>query len=136
MLLFSCDKDKFETRPRIEVKSYSSKEIAQHGILTIRLNYYDKEGDLGTGPFWAARYRLNALPLGSSDADRADTLTYALPEFPARDVGEIFLRLEYDNFLKESFSQNDTIFFRIAVEDKAGNKSDTINTDPIVILLP
>ena len=135
-LLFACDKDKFETKPLIEVKSYSSKEIFQNGTLTIRLNYYDKEGDLGTGPFWAARYRLNAQPLGTSDADRADSLNYALPEFPARDKGEILLELKYDNFLKESFTQNDTIFFRIAVEDKAGNKSDTINTDPIVILLP
>jgi hypothetical protein len=135
-ILFACGKDKFETKPLIEVKSYSSKEIREHGILTIRLNYFDKEGDLGTGPFWAARYRINALPLGTSDADRADTLNYALPEFPARDKGEISFQLDYDNFLKESFTQNDTIFFRIAVSDKAGNNSDTIDTEPIVILLP
>jgi len=140
LFLFACNKGKFETRPRIEVKSYSSKEISQHGQLTIRLNFYDKEGDLGGGDFWAARYRLNIRPLGTSDANRADTLDvahgYTVPEFPARDQGEVLLQLDYDSFLKESNAENDTIYFRIAVTDKAGNKSDTISTDPIVILLP
>ncbi|MEI9910543.1 MAG: hypothetical protein WDO71_13250 [Bacteroidota bacterium] len=43
------------TKPLIEVKSYNSKEISQHGQLTIRLNYFDKEGDLGKGDFFAVR---------------------------------------------------------------------------------
>lgn len=134
--LFACNKDKFATKPRIEVKSYNSKEIPQHGQLAIRLNYFDKEGDLSTGAFFAARVRLNRLPLGTSDADRPDTLNYPLPNFPVKDQGEILLQLNYDDFLKESVSKNDTIVFRIAVTDKGGNKSDTITTDPIVILLP
>ncbi|MEI9910542.1 MAG: hypothetical protein WDO71_13245 [Bacteroidota bacterium] len=46
------------------------------------------------------------------------------------------MQLNYDDFLKESVSKNDTIVFRIAVTDKAGNKSDTITTDKIVILIP
>ncbi len=136
ILFFACSKDKFETKPLIEVKSYNSKEISQHGQLTIRLNYFDKEGDLGKGDFFAVRNRLNALPLGTSDADRPDTLRYALPDFTPESKGEIFLQLNYDDFLKESVSKNDTIVFRIAVTDKAGNKSDTITTDKIVILIP
>jgi len=136
IFFIACGKDKFETKPLIEVKSYNSKEIPQHGQLTIRLNYFDKEGDLGTGNFFAVRNRLNALPLGTSDADRPDTLRYALPEFSPEATGEIFLQLNYDDFLKESVSKNDTIVFRIAVTDKAGNKSDTITTDKIVILIP
>jgi hypothetical protein len=136
LVLFACGKDRFATKPRIEIKSYSSKEISEHGKLTIRINYFDKEGDLGQGNFFAVRRRLNALPLGTGDADRADTLRYLLPEFTARDKGEIFLELNYDDFLKESLSKNDTIDFRIAVTDIAGNKSDTISSDKIVILLP
>ena len=136
ILLIACTKDKFATKPRIEIKSYNSKEIPLHGQLTIRLNYFDKEGDLGTGDFFAARIRQNALPLGSSDANRPDTLVYPLPDFPVKDKGEILLQLNYDDFLKESLTRNDTIVFRIAVADKAGNKSDTITSDRIVILLP
>jgi hypothetical protein len=136
IFLLACNKDKFETKPRIEVKSYSAKQIPQHGQLTIRINYFDKEGDLGTGQFYAFRKRLNGLPLGTSDADRPDTLRYPLPAFTPEDKGEIFLQLNYDDFLKESVSKNDTIIFKLAVADKAGNKSDTITTDQIVILLP
>jgi hypothetical protein len=133
-LLFSCHKDKFATKPLIEVKSYSSREIPPNGQLTLRLNYFDKEGDLGTGAFWAARYRLNVFPLPSNQ-NKADTLNYTLPDFPKRDNGEISLELGYASFLKESVTENDTIYFRIAVTDKAGNKSDTITTEPVVVLL-
>lgn len=136
IFLFACSKDKFATKPLIEIKSYSSKEIPQHGQLTIRVNYFDKEGDLGKGDFFAVRNRLNVLPLGTSDADRPDTLRYPLPDFTPESKGEISLQLNYDDFLKESVSKNDTIVFRIAVTDKAGNKSDTITTDKIVILIP
>ena len=135
-LLFACSKDKFETKPLLEIKGYNSKEIPQHGQLSVRINYFDKEGDLGEGEFFAVRQRLNALPLGTSDADRPDTLRYPLPKYPVEPKGEILMQLNYDDFLKESVSKNDTIVFRIAVKDKAGNKSDTITTDKIVILLP
>ena len=37
--------------------------------------------------------------------------------------------LPYD-FLKESTVENDTILFRFAVTDRAGNKSDTVETSP------
>ncbi|MDP4261566.1 MAG: hypothetical protein Q8941_03440 [Bacteroidota bacterium] len=140
LFIISCRKGKFETRPRIEVKGYNTREVPPHGQLVIHLNYYDKEGDLGGGDFFAARYRLNIRPLAGSDANLPDTLDaahgYTVPVFPAKDQGEIDLTLDWDGFLKESNAENDTIYFRIAVSDKAGNKSDTINTDPIVILKP
>lgn len=134
-LILSCSKGKFATTPRIEVKSYSTKEVPVNGGLTIRLTYYDKEGDLGKGGFWAARYRRNILPLPAG-LNKPDTLDvahgYNIPDFPARDKGDIFLELDY-NFLKESPVENDTIYFRIAVTDVKGNASDTITTDNIVI---
>ena len=135
VIIFACSKDKFETKPLIEVRSISTKELVQNQTLSIRLDYFDKEGDLGTGSFFAAKLRLNALPLGTGHPDLVDSFYYTLPEFPNRDKGEITLQLEYDR-LKESLSENDTVMFRLAVMDKAGNKSDTISTDPIVILLP
>jgi len=134
-VVIACSKDKFETKPLIEIRSYNSKVIPQHGTLTIRVDYFDKEGDLGGGEFFAARERLNIFPLGPN-SDRPDTLRYTLPDFPARDKGEISIQLNYDDFLKESFIENDTIQFRLAVTDIKGNKSDTITTEKIVILLP
>lgn len=135
ILLMACGKDKFQTKPRIEIKEYSSKEIPKGGVLTIKLNYFDKEGDLGLGQFYAYRDRLNVIPLGINE-DRADELNYPLPEFNDRDNGEITLTLNEVDFLKESLTYNDTLRFKIAVTDRAGNTSDTLITDNIVILLP
>ncbi len=135
VIIVACSKDKFETKPLIEVRSINSTILPQNATLVIKLDYFDKEGDLGNGSFFAAKVRLNALPLGSGSPDLVDTFNYVIPEFPARDKGEISLQLDY-NRLKESLNENDTVMFRLAVVDIAGNKSDTINTENIVILLP
>lgn len=134
MILFGCGKDKFETKPRLEIKSYSEKHIFPGQSLLIRINYYDKEGDLNGSPVIGILRRLNQLPLPIGQ-DKIDTFRNTLPDFPSKDNGEISFELPYD-FLKESLVENDTIMFRFAVEDLAGNKSDTVDSDQIVIYLP
>ena len=133
LLLIACGKDKFETKPKLEIKDYSSKEISPGEELRIRLNYFDKEGDLNGSPVIGILKRINLIPLPSGQ-DKVDTFRNNLPDFPAKDNGEISFQLSYD-FLKESQTEDDTIIFRFAVEDRAGNKSDTITSDPVLILL-
>jgi len=133
-ILVACGKDKFETKPRLEIKDYNSKEIHQGQTLRIRMNYYDKEGDLSGASVIGVLRRLNMVPLPPTQ-DKVDTFRNSLPEFPERDQGEISFELPYD-FLKESLVENDTIMFRFAVEDLKGNKSDTIDSDQIVIHKP
>jgi hypothetical protein len=135
VLLVACGKDKFETKPRIEIKSYNDKTIARNNgnELRITLNYYDKEGDLSEGDFFAVRNHLNVKPLNPSTEDKSDTLRYQLPKFPDIDHGEIVFQIGYD-FLKESLSENDTITFRFAVADRGSHKSDTITSAKLVIL--
>jgi hypothetical protein len=135
LLITACSKDKFETTPKLEVKDYSSKDLHRGDILKIRLNYFDKEGDLSEGVLFAARVRLNKRQLGAADNNKADTLISALPEFPKKITAEINFQQTWD-FLKESISENDTIVFRFAVADKAGHASDTITTDQLIIHLP
>jgi len=134
-VLIACNKDKFETKPFIEIKSYNTKTIAKGNgnELRIDINYTDKEGDLGDADFFAVRQHLNIKPLNPVTEDKADTLRYPLPKFPSTDHGDIVFQVDYD-FLKESATQNDTIVFRFAVADKAGNKSDTITSAKLVIL--
>jgi len=134
VLLVACGKDKFETKPKLEIKDYSSKDIFQGQTLTIRLNYFDKEGDLSEAPMIGILQRLNIFPLAPGQ-DKVDTFRNNLPEFPKEDNAEITFQLPFD-FLKESTIENDTLAFRFAVTDLAGNTSDTITTDPIVIHLP
>jgi len=134
-LVIACSKDKFDTTPRLEIKDYSSKNIRRNEILKIRLNYFDKEGDLSEGLLYARRIRLNVRPLGSADNNKSDSLDSYLPEFPEKVKAEINFQQTYD-FLKESVSENDTIVFRFAVTDKAGHTSDTITTDKLIIYMP
>lgn len=134
ILLIACDKDKFETKPRLEIKDYSSREIFTGDIMTIRLDYFDKEGDLDGAPMIGILDRINLFPLAAGQ-DKADTFHNNLPNFPENEEGEISFQLDY-TFLKESTVENDTLIFRFAVTDLAGNNSDTIDSDPIVIHLP
>ena len=134
--ILSCGKDKFQTKPLIEIKGYNNKDIVRTPLgneLTITLKYFDKEGDMSQAQFFAVRQRLNVRPLPPSN-DKADTLRYNLPSFPDETQGEIVFQLGHQSFLKESPTENDTLVFRIAVTDRAGNKSDTITTSKLVII--
>jgi hypothetical protein len=133
VLLIACNKDKFQTRPDIKIKSYNSKTISPGGNLEIRLEYTDKEGDIGEGAFFGARIRLNQKPLSVADNDQNDTLNNSIPKMPNYDKGELVMTLGY-GFLKESTTENDTLIFKIAVTDIAGHASDTLTTDQIIIL--
>jgi hypothetical protein len=132
ILLIACGKDKFQTKPLIEIDNYNSKEITQGEKLEIRIKYFDKEGDLDDGQLTYIRVRTNGTPIPNPGAnDKVDTITTALPSFPPKNTGEINLRVDY-GFMDEDPGRNDTMFFRIMVIDKEGNKSDTINTQQVV----
>jgi len=124
LLVAACGKDKFETKPRLEIKDYNTKQVGPGTTLRIRLNFFDKEGDLNEAPFTAIIRRQNQLPLDPSQ-DKTDTLVYTLPDFPKKDNGEINYTLE-----------NDTIHIRFSVADRKGNLSDTVVSDQLVILMP
>ena len=129
ILLIACGKDKFETKPKLEIKDYNTKEVPIDGVLRIRINYFDKEGDLSETPIIGIRDRLNIFP---ANADRADTFRTFLPEFPSREKGEIAFQILHKD-LYESTAEPDTVVFRFAITDKAGNMSDTVTSDKIVI---
>jgi hypothetical protein len=131
ILLIACDKDKYETKPRLEIKDYNSKFIDVGQSLLIRINYFDKEGDLSGGEMIGIRQRVNIFP-PTPAKDLVDTFRVILPEFPKEEKGEISFELPH-NRLNESSVENDSMFFRFAVTDLAGNKSDTIDSDIIVV---
>jgi hypothetical protein len=135
----SCDKDKFMTKPQLEVDSYNTKELAPNSNLVITLKYTDKEGDLSKGDMYININRINTIPIppACQGCDSPDTLRYKLAEFPQNPEGFITVTLPHSSQqfrLKEHPSINDTIQFKFAVADIEGNKSDTITSDPIVIL--
>jgi hypothetical protein len=139
IVMTSCGKDKFESKPQIEIESYNTKELSPNSDLKISVKYTDKEGDLAKGDIFINIERLNVIPIppGCQGCDAPDTLRYKIASFPLNPEGSILITLPYANqffHLKEHPSINDTIRFKFAVTDLAGNKSDTAISDPIVIL--
>ena len=133
MVLASCDKDKFQTKPSIEIKSLSTKEVpAQNGTMHVRLNYTDKEGDLGKGILTYIRIRTNGTPIPNpNNNDKIDTVRTPIPDFPSKNNGELDILFDY-NFMDEDPFRNDTMYFKITVQDRGGNNSDTISTPAVV----
>src|ERR1044072_9051878 len=83
LVLSSCDKNSFQTRPQIKVKSLNSTTIAPGEDLRMTLEFTDKEGDLGEGDFTLMRNRINIKGIIQPGVnDKADTIYDKVPEFP------------------------------------------------------
>jgi hypothetical protein len=141
IVLMACNKDKYQTKPQISLKSISNSVVVVNGGTTIALSYTDKEGDISDSLFFIKK-RLNQTVVKT---DR-DTIAYPIPSFPNYDKGEIDMALTYQNDLvsaetpppiqgsNPSVPQPDTLVLKIWIHDKAGHSSDTVTTSPIVVL--
>lgn len=136
----SCSKDKFETKPQLKFKSKNADIVGINGSLRILIGFTDKEGDVSDS-LLLVRQRLNkrgpvTLPVSP----------YKIPNFPATKKGEFEVTLEYQFGLIFGLSpiritgsnppQNepDTLNLKFVARDKAGNKSDTLTVNNIIII--
>ena len=141
VVLFACNKDKYQTKPQISLKSVSTKVVPTNGNLTVVLSYTDKEGDISDS-LYIKKVRLNKTVVTTL----RDSLKYKIPDFPDYSKGEIDLALQYQNNLisavnpppipgsNPSVPQPDTLLLKFWIRDKAGNVSDTVTTGQIVII--
>lgn len=139
-LILSCDKDKFETKPTLEVVSTSTDIVPRNGTLRVTLEFTDKEGDV-TDSVIMVRQRMNI----KNTILNSNPIKYAIPAHPTATKAEITLDLEYQNGLVFGFPaisipgtnptqyERDTMMLKFVVKDAAGNKSDTATTNVIVI---
>lgn len=138
----ACSKDKFETKPSLTLKSQSRIVPADNeAIFSVTLEYTDKEGDLSGPRDSSVYYQAVLLNVRSVIGGPNYPPAYAsLPEFPDKRSGEIEIRMDRFAYYKQIQNNqggndfNDTLVFRIAIKDKAGNVSDTVTTEPIVLL--
>jgi hypothetical protein len=131
--LISCNKDKFQTKPQISIKSYNTKALEKNKDFIIKFDYTDKEGDLGGGRLVYIPKRLNRRPIPNGGTILDSAINALSDDFPNTDKGELELKLQW-GFLKTAATENDTLVYRFVLVDKAGNKSDTISSDQFVIL--
>lgn len=133
----ACSKDKLETKPTIELKSLNGTEFVFDPMLGVpdlimTFEFRDKEGDLGGGTVTYIRNRTNADPISNPAAnDKIDTVRAPLPNFPKSTTGEFEIKFP-GPFLIEDPDDNDTMFFKVLVQDVAGNVSDTVVTPTVV----
>jgi len=129
--LIACNKDKFKTQPQIEITSYNTKEVSPGQDMVIQLKFTDKEGDISNGTFIYVPKRLNIRPVPPDLEYLVDSSV--IPTFPDQTSGTFEFRLPW-NFLHKSDIENDSIYFSFIAVDRGGNRSDTVNSDKIVIL--
>lgn len=139
-LVIACNKDKLETKPSLKLKSVSSSTIPVQGNLIVQLDFADKEGDISDTIF-VKKIRINKIVVPTI----RDSFELQVPAFPDRSRGVIELQLKYQNHLISAINppsnggtppdlHDDTLIFKFALRDKAKNISDTVTTDPIVIV--
>ncbi len=135
----ACNKDRFETKPQLKFKSKNTDIVGINGNLRLLIEFTDKEGDVSDS-LLIVRQRLNKRGPVTLPAS-----PYGIPKFPATKKGEFEITLEYQFGLIFGLSplriigsnppQNepDTLNLKIVARDKAGNKSDTLTIENIIV---
>jgi len=131
-VLAGCGKDDLTSKPSLKLRSVSSDVVPVNGHLLFVFDVTDKEGDL-TDTLFVKKVRINRRVTPTI----RDSFFFKVPEAPNQTKGQIEIDLTYQNFLISGNSpnvENDTLLFKFALRDKAKNISDTITSDPIVII--
>jgi hypothetical protein len=133
VLLMACSKDKFQTKPSLEVKS-ANKSLDVGENFSASLTFTDKEGDVDS-VIYIIRERIN------NGGKRTVSDDYTVPEFPNISKGDIQVTLDYYLQLTQGFTaivlggvrQADTMNIKFVLKDRANNLSDTAIVSNVVI---
>jgi hypothetical protein len=134
LIVAACSKDKFESRPTLEIKEVMPVEIPVNGNLFVTLEFTDKEGDVyskGDSTLVIIRERLNIRGRLVDSSVR-----YPVPEFPEKTKGELQVNISYGFLtlrmnpisLPGNQREVDTLKLGFVLKDQGGNKSDTAYT--------
>lgn len=137
LLFVACSKDKFESKPTIEIKSIGPNPVSLNVPLTIELEYTDKEGDIQDSIF-VRKVRINQRKVART---LRDSFYLPLPgDAPKKTKGTIKLTLDYQGYVISAEDPGnspnaapDSLIFRFILQDKAKNRSDSIESELIVV---
>lgn len=133
-ILASCTKDKFKTVPQVKINSLSPSEAHKGNIIILSATITDKEGDLQDSVL-IVRKRFTGTTSLTIDTLRSSLKTLNVPtkseiEFSAQfSYGEI-----RDGYIFQNLESVDRNFqVGLIVRDKAGNKSEYVESAKIVL---
>ena len=134
----SCSKDSVNTRPSFTLKSFTPEVIPVSGNAEVKFSFGDKEADLDSIYIYKRRLNKQTTPT------IRDSFKFAVPFFDKSTTGDISIFFTYQNHLISASNpptsgtpprrQPDTLIFKFVLKDKAKNNSDTIYSQPIVVL--
>jgi hypothetical protein len=137
LLFVACSKDKFESKPTLEIKSVGPNPVPLNSPLVFELEYTDKEGDIADSIF------IRKIRINQKKAARTLRDSFALPlpgDVPEKTKGTIKLTLEYQNYVISAENPGsppnaapDSLIFRFILQDKAKNLSDTVDSELVVV---
>lgn len=139
LIIAACSKDKFTTEPQIEIKSMSTDVVPPNSGIRFTIEFRDKEGDMNDSLF-VKKVRLNKRVVETN----LDSFWTKIPEFPKHTQGEFLVDLNYQSIISATFPppvpgspnerEPDTLVVKFLAKDAAGNKSDTVTSDQIIVL--
>ena len=137
LLFVACGKDKFESKPTIEIKSIGPNPVPLNAPLTIDIEYTDKEGDIADSIF-VRKIRINQKKVAVT---LRDSFYLQLPgDVPEKTKGTIRLTLDYNNYVTSAQDPGDppnaapdSLIFRFILQDKAKNRSDSVESGIVVV---
>ena len=138
LIVLACSKDKFQTKPQLTLKSIDKTVDSGQNFRAI-IQFTDMEGDVQDTMFFKKRrVNMRATPV------RLDSFFLQIPDFPKRDQGEFEINIGYSDISaainpivpgsNPRRREPDTLQIRIAVQDNAGNTSDTLVINDVVII--
>ncbi len=133
LLFIGCNKNKFSTTPQLKYKSVNTTKLFNGQIISFKLSFTDAEGDLQD-----SIYVEKVEPTCAASGFKSK---YLIPAFPTTKNAEGEIEISYGYnvsnfpFIKSpQCGRNDTCYFRFMLKDKAQNKSDTVNSETIIIV--
>ncbi len=135
LMAVACSKDKYTTKPHLELQSLNGSNFPRGSNLNFKFNVTDKEGDI-QDTMWVQK-------ISFSCGDISNFLSpYQVPDFTGNKNLKVELDINYSYgnlsgaypILSGCEQRDDSCFFKFWLKDKAGNVSDTVSSATIKLL--
>ena len=135
MLIAACSKDKYTTKPILDLKSVNGSEFPNQSLLSFKFIVTDKEGDI-QDTMWIQKISYACSDIGNFLAP------FKVPDFTSSKNLKVELDVNYLYGISTGqyppvygcVQRDDSCYFKFWLKDKAGNVSDTV-TSPTIKLL-
>jgi hypothetical protein len=139
LLLFfvSCNKNKFKTQPQVKITSFGPSEVYFGQLFKFKAQVTDKEGDAQDSVILVGKL-YNA---STGFLLRTDPYPFSIADFGVPSNQEIEIEVDFDygqtppGTIQVSNDQNVDRAYSVGiiVKDKAGNKSDFVESNKIIL---